>query len=157
MERKLFIHHGYDNVESGPAEDVGPARGRKLLRLLFIPFMYATPTYGDVVSARKDAEFEGHYAFECPNEHGMEIDDLHEHGGRFALIVDFHLGADDSAPWFPESDDVMTSLAWPEEKGTPGRLYIAAQTTKTPASILDSLVGAHPSATFTLIHPEDEG
>lgn len=156
MEEKLFIHHGYDFVESGPAENVGTYRRKKLLRLLFIPFMYATPTYGDVVAVKRDPEFEGNYAFECPGPHGMEIDDLHQHGGRYALIVDFSLGDSEWAPWFPEANDIMTSLAWEEQDDKPGRLYIAAQTSYSPEDVMKLLAEGHPAAKFILIHPTSE-
>lgn len=156
MDHTLFIHHGYDNVESGPAEEVERDSKRLLLKLLFIPFSYATPTYGDVVAASRDEEFEGNYAFECPRKFGMDVEELHQHGGRYTLIVDFELGDAEWALWFPEEDEIMTSMAWPDEEGKPGRLYIASESTRSPSDIMDALQRGHPEATFTLIHPIDE-
>ncbi len=63
-----------DHVESGPAELLGARGGAKLLRLQFIPFMYATPTFDDVVVAREDPELDGNLAFECPEPFGMDTD-----------------------------------------------------------------------------------
>src|SRR5262249_26050280 len=84
---KLFLHHRYDHVESGPAEVVGAHGKQQLARLLFIPFEYATPTYGDVVVAARDPEFERNWAFEVLGPGGMPESKLHEWGGRYAMAV----------------------------------------------------------------------
>ena len=152
---KLFIHHDYDNVESGPAEVVGTEGDAVLLRLLFIPFMYATPTYGDVVAATREAEFEDNLAFACPGQFGMDVEDLHRHGGRYALIFDFELAEGEGEQWFQESHDIMSSLAWPQEEGKPGRAYLAVQDARTPDEVMRLLKKRHPNSAFTLIHPEE--
>jgi hypothetical protein len=150
---KLFVHHGYDNVESGPAAPAGTQRGRRLFRLKFIPFCYATPTYGDVVVAKRDKEFNDHWAFETTRPYGMSIDDLHAHGGRYAMIVDFTPGGRHRGPWFPDRRDIMSSIAIEPGDG-PGRVYFAVPDKITPADVMAALADSHPKFDFTQIHPK---
>jgi hypothetical protein len=151
---KLFIHHGYDLVESGPAENAGKHRGRTLLRLRFIPFHYATPTADDVVIAKRDPEFNDHWAFECPRRGGMPVSQLHEHGGRYSMIVSFTRGGEHvTGPWFPGREDILSSMALQATDERPGRVYFAAPKRVRPPEIMAALTESHPGYGFEQIHP----
>ncbi len=150
---KLFIHHHYDYVESGPAKAVGTLRGKKLLQLQFIPFEYATPTYGDVVAASKDDEFNNHWAFECPQRGGMPVSKLHAHGGRYAMIVQFVRRGSHTGPWFPGRHDIMSSLARMATRSAPGLVYFAVPDKVRPTEIMRLLGEGHPEFQFAQIHP----
>jgi hypothetical protein len=150
----LFLHHSYDGVESGPAEVVGGGTKSKQLRLRFIPFVYATPTFDDVVVARKDAEFEGNWAFEVPRRGGMDERELHAHGGRYAMIVTYTLGGVLRGPWFPGRADIVSATARRAEVGRPGRLYFAVPKGVTQESVMAALREGHPDFGFELVHPK---
>lgn len=153
---KLFVHHGYDHVESGPALPAGTHRGRKLFRLLFIPFEYATPTYGDIVVGVRDPEFENNWAFEVPGKGGMPVAQLHEHGGRYAMVVKFVRGGTHRGAWFPDRSDIMSSLAvtGSDDGEKPGLVYFAVPAAVRPPAVMALLAASHPAFTFTQLHPK---
>jgi hypothetical protein len=149
----VFLHHGYDLVESGPCEPCGMQRGKRLFRLRFIPFSYANPTYDDVVVARRDPEFEGNWAFECTLRGGTRMRDLHQPGGRYAMIVEYVARGRHRRLWFPGRADIVSSLAIRSEGGKPGRFYLAVSKKVRPASVMDALAAEHPTFDFKQIHP----
>jgi hypothetical protein len=150
---RLYIHHRHANIESGPAEPAGTFGARKLLRLKFIPFGYAAPTYDDIVVAAKDPELEGNWSFECPEASGVELEQLYEHGGRYAMIVDFVPGGEHNGPWLPGRSDIVSSLALKPTPARPGRIYLAVPDDISRRAVMRSLKDAHPEFRFELIHP----
>lgn len=152
---KLFLHHANEDVESGPAVVVGKAaRGLVPLRLRFIPFFFACPTYDDVVLAKKDPELEGHWTFEVPFSGGMEETDLHEHGGRYALIFDYRVGGAHTGPWFPGREDIVSANATAPKGERPGRVYLAVPSIVKPPEVMQLLAEGHPDFQFSLVHPK---
>ena len=48
-------------MESAWCQPVGEARGAALFRLVNVPFLHAKPTYGDVIPAFRDDDFDGNW------------------------------------------------------------------------------------------------
>jgi hypothetical protein len=108
-----------------------------------------------VVVAKRDPEFNDHWAFECPKRGGIPVSRLHAHGGRYALIVEFTRGSEHvTGPWFPGRGDILSSLARAATDERPGIVYFAAPRRVRPPEILTALAASHPGYGFTLIHPK---
>lgn len=152
-EIKLFLHHAYDWVESGPAEELRRQGDTIHARLAFIPFGFATPTFGDVIVAQRDDEYDGHWTFEVPDAGGMDVEDLQEKGGYVALIVDFWLPDADDGVWFPGRDDIYSALSTACGPDEDGRVYFAVPDSIAPNDVMSMLRAAHPEGRFTLVHP----
>ena len=148
---KLFIHHRYGNVESGPAEPAGTFGPKRLFRLKFIPFAYATPTYDDIVVAAKDPALEGNWTFECPGSDGMDAYELYEHGGRYAMVVDYVPGGDDRGPWLPARPDIICAVASGATHHRAGRIHLAVPDGVSPNVVMTSLRRFHPDLRFDRI------
>jgi hypothetical protein len=153
---KLFLHHRYDHVESGPAEVAGKDGKQVHARLLFIPFEYATPTYGDVVVAARDPEFERNWAFEVPSPGGMPESQLHEWGGRYAMVVRYKAGGKSTGPWFPGREDIMSSMGIraSDDGNKPGLVYFAVPKAVRPPEVMAALAASHPAFAFEQLHPK---
>jgi hypothetical protein len=150
----IFIHHRHDNVESGPAEPAGSFGRKKLFRLKFIPVVYATPTYDDIVIAERDPRLADNWSFECPQADGTDADDVYERGGRYAMIVDFIPGGDDRGAWFPGRSDIVSALAVAPTDGRPGRVCFAIPDDLSPEAALTALREAHPGFRFAQLPPQ---
>jgi hypothetical protein len=148
---KLFIHHRYANVESGPAEPAGTFGPKRLFRLKFIPFAYATPTYDDIVVASKDPELAGNWTFECPGSDGMDAYELYEHGGRYAMVVDYVPGGDQRGPWLPGLPDIICAVASKATNDGPGRIHLAVPDGVSPDAVMILLRSCHSDLRFDRI------
>ena len=60
-----------------------------------MPFLHAKPTYGDVIPAFRDDDFDGNWAWDRGGVDYEEIRErLHTDGERYALIVDYTMRTD---------------------------------------------------------------
>jgi hypothetical protein len=157
---RVFLHHGFDLVETIPGEALGKCDGSgRLFRLRAIPYFYSKPTYGDVICARREPEFHGNWAWEVPRQGGAKVTDLHHDGGRYAMIMKYEPSGQPrpdgwQAQWFPEGFNVISEIAASPRDSHPGRLYLAVPPGMTHRKVLGVLRQRHPEYTFTQVHPK---
>jgi hypothetical protein len=155
---RVFLHYDYDDVETVPCEVVQRGRGFVDVKVLAIPFLHATPTYGDVVRAKKDPEFEGNLAWASTRRGGARDEDLVEAGGYYALIARLRRRPDVPAPadplWFPRDFGIFSSVATSWKDREWGRIYFAAPKKIQPRDVLDMLEARHPNFDWQLVHPK---
>jgi hypothetical protein len=148
---KLFLHQDYDDVGSVWAIVVGKARGGTLVRLDNVPFAHAKPTYGDVVLAKRDLELEVPYAWNAAGMH------LHDDGGRYAAIVDYHAARSESfkrlCVWLRKTHGVMTEGCYGPREDKPGRLYLAVPKKLKMPALMREADARFASMKLTQIHP----
>jgi hypothetical protein len=151
--------HGED-IETPWAEDLGEVDGRpgaRRVRLGNVPYLYAKPTYGDVIIVAPD-EQDGVLTWE---DGAGDRPDIDEDGGRWAMIVEYRLapGADDVDAAFRALDvagekaDVMVEGAWTPRDGEPGRAYLAVPASMDVKAVLAKLKEAGVPLVFEVVHP----
>lgn len=86
----------------------------------------------------------------------MPVSRLHEHGGRYAMVVRFVRGGTHRGPWFPGRDDLVSSLAaaGSDDGKVPGLVYFAVPRLVRPLAVMAALAESHPTFAFTLLHPK---
>ena len=163
-KQKVFLHNRYEEVESAWCEPCGGREdGERLFRLLNIPFLHAKPTYGDVIAARRDEEFDGNWAW---NRDGASyrqtcLKRIHTDGGRFAMIVDYHVTpTGDFQAWMAwlvgwmQKDRIVAEGAWAPNEERPGRLYLAVPTRRRPSWVMRAFEKGPAGLRFEQIHPK---
>jgi len=158
---KVYLHHRYGDVETLPCEPCGKLGKRRLFRLLAIPFFFTKPTFGDVIAAARDAELDGHWAWEPSHPLTTRDRDLHEDGGRYAMIFDYRPSGKRARPrpvtgetsWFPRELDIVSSRAIEPTRRTPGRVYLAVPSKLPPARVMALVRKRHPEFSFRQVHP----
>lgn len=155
---KVFLHDRHGDVESCWCEPAGFAGGRRLLRLVNVPFAHAKPTYDDVIAVLRDPKFEGHWAWDRGGVPFSKVSTLiHEDGGRTAAIVDYRMSPGGNfgalVRWLRTAHDVVAEGCFGPRGRAPGRVYLAV-----PAGLdLDALLAETRAefAAFSLVrvHP----
>jgi len=155
---KVFLHDGGGDVESCWAEPAGTAAGRRLFRLVNVPFVHAKPTYDDVIVARRDPEFADHWAWDRGGTPFSEVGALiHEDGGRYAAIVDYRMGPGASfgglVRWLKKAHDVVAEGCFGPRGRAPGRVYLAIPVGLDLGDVLASMRAQFGAFRFTRVHP----
>jgi hypothetical protein len=144
---RVFMHHRYQNVEALRAEACGQMDERRLFRVASIPLQYSKPTYGDIIAAGRDPQFDGHWAWECPAPSGALPKHLHEDGGRYTMVVDFVPDPANAAaqPRLPGALNIIAMPAREPDADHPGQVYLAVPGFLPPDLVLAAIRELHPT------------
>ena len=155
---KVFLHDRGQDVESAWCQPVGEARGAALFRLVNVPFLHAKPTYGDVIPAFRDDDFDGNWAWD---RGGVEYDKirerLHTDGERYALIVDYTMRTDADfgalVSALEKRHAIVAEGCFGPRGEEPGRLYLAARREVPPGEVMAAVEKLGRGFRFALVHP----
>lgn len=167
---KILLHSDGEDCESTWAEDCGPALARpgaRFVRVANVPFLYAKPTYGDVIVVAPDED--GRLAWDREGVPWERIGErILEDEGRWSMILDYQLldpstdlqeafTALDSAA---EGADIVVEGCYRPDAGQPGRALLAVPADLDLDEVLAFLEGQNLPLSLTLVHPcpdEPEG
>ncbi len=155
---KVFLHDRGEDVESAWCQPVGASDGAALFRLVNVPFLHAKPTYGDVIAARRDDRFDGNWAWDRQGVPWARVRErLHSDGERYALIVDYTMrtNADFGAlvAALERQQGIVAEGCFGPRGEEPGRLYLAAPRTMSPADVMAIVTKLGRFFQFALVHP----
>lgn len=161
---KICLQSQGKDVETPWAEDLGEATvspGARFVRLGNVPFLYAKPTYGDVLLVIPDPV----YKRLTWDSEGLPFERVHERivddGGRYAVIIDYELVPRDSdlQPAFTAFDiagekvNVSVEGCYGPTPERPGRVYLAVPYAMTIAALLSYFDEQNLPLSLTLVHP----
>ena len=162
---KIRLHSNGRDVETPFGEDLGPTNvpGARCVRLANIPFLYAKPTYGDVIVVEPGEGGMLTWNSKRPGRDSKPAIPIAEDGGRFLMILDYRANeaAHDSVTAFRvfvmtcETHDIIVEGCFGPKEELPGRVYIAAPRPMTVDSVMAMLDEANLPLDLTLIHPGD--
>jgi len=155
---KVFLHDRGQDVESAWCQPVGEARGAGLFRLVNVPFLHAKPTYGDIIPAFRDDDFDGNWAWDRAGVDYEEIRErLHTDGERYALIVDYTMRTDADfgamVSALEKRHAIVAEGCFGPRGEEPGRLYLAAPRALSPSEVMAAVVKLGRGFRFELVHP----
>ena len=157
---KICLHSQGKDVETAWAEDLGEATvspGARFVRLGNVPFLYAKPTYGDVLVVVPDPV----YNKLTWNSEGLPFERIVDDGGRYAVILDYELvpRGSDPQPAFSaldvagENANVSVEGCYGPTAERPGRVYLAVPYAMTTAALLAYFDDQNLPLSLTLVHP----
>ena len=151
---KVFLHDRGEDVESAWCQPAGPS----LFRLVNVPFLHAKPTYGDIIPAFRDDDFDGNWAWDrggVPFERVRER--LHADGERYALIADYTMRTDADlgalVAALERHHGIVAEGCFGPRGEEPGRLYLAASRAAAPADVMAAVGRLGRGFRFVLVHP----
>ncbi len=168
---KISMHRDGEDVETPWAEDLGvdPAcAGNRLVRIGNVPYLYAKPTYGDVVSVSPSDD--GRLEWNSHNKTYDEIVDLliAKDGGRWVMIVDYAAAVASDASLADlfrqfdlaaESANIVVEGCYSDHEERTGRAYLAVPKTVSGDGAIKYFARAIEQLTLAVVHPvgDDEG
>jgi hypothetical protein len=159
---KIRLQQRGEEVETAWAEDLGPVQGRpgaRRVRIGSVPFLYAKPTYEDVIVVEPDLT-DGMLMWDGDGVAFEEMDSgIAEDGGRYALVIDYEVIDASVENTFTrlklaaELAGIALEGCYGPKPGKPGRAYLAAPNEMAVADVLGRLEAAALPVKLTLVHP----
>jgi hypothetical protein len=139
---KVLFHAKGEDPETVWCLPAGETKnGGSLFIVDNIPFLHASPTFGDLIEAAPD------------KEGVLTLRRLHAAGGRYPMIVDYPRSVPLKAlDALVRAEEIASEGCFAPEGTAPGRLYLAVPETRKPADVFALLTRKFPK--IMLIHPE---